>query len=157
MRALARKFDQHEHEEVWALAGLLHDLDWELTKDTPHEHSLKSATILQDHGAPAEVVNAVRVHNHIHGFQPETLMEKALYATEEITGLIVAATLVLPGKKISDLTVDSVMRKFKEKSFAAGVNREILKRSQELIGLSVEEVSEIALKAMQGISDELGL
>jgi hypothetical protein len=155
MKALAKKFGQPETN--WALAGLLHDLDWEITKEIPEKHSLMAAEILEKENFPAEVVQAVKVHNHYHQIEPQTLLDKALYSTEEITGLIVACALVQPSKKLADVTVDSVLRKFKEKSFAAGVNREIILKTEEYLGLTLEELTEIALKAMQSISDELGL
>lgn len=155
MKALAKKFG--EVEVNWALAGLLHDLDWEITKETPEKHSLLAAEILAKEGFPQEVVQAVKVHNHHHQMEPQTLLDKTLYATEEITGLIVACALVQPSKKLADVTTDSVLKKFKEKSFAAGVNREIILKCQDYLNISLEELTEIALKAMQEISDELGL
>jgi putative nucleotidyltransferase with HDIG domain len=155
MRALARKFNQDE--SLWGLAGLLHDLDWEETQNDFQKHSLVAAEILTKEGFPPEVVEAIRVHNHVHGIEPKTLLEKALYAGEEITGMVVAATLVLPSKKLADLTADNVMNRMKEKSFARGVNREIINLTPEYIGISVEELAGIALFAMQEIHEELGL
>jgi len=155
MRALARKFK--EDEALWGLAGLMHDMDWEETQNDFARHSLLAAEILEKEGFPPEVVQAVKVHNHVHGFEPQTLMAKTLYATEEITGLIVAATLVLPSKKLADLKVESSLNRMKEKSFARGVNREIINLTPAYIGISVEELAGIALSAMQGIHEELGL
>ncbi len=155
MRALARKFNQDE--EIWGLAGLVHDLDWEETKETPEEHSLIAAAVLEKEGFPKEVIQAVKVHNHIHGFEPESLLEKALYSTEEITGLIVACALVQPSKKLKDVTVDSVLKKFKEKSFAAGVDRNIILKSEEYLKLGLNELIQLALDAMISINEVLGL
>ncbi|MFN7088260.1 MAG: HDIG domain-containing metalloprotein [Candidatus Paceibacteria bacterium] len=155
MRALARRFD--EDEALWGLAGLVHDLDWEETQNDFQKHSLVAAEILEKEGFPKEVVQAVKVHNHVHGMEPKTLMEKALYATEEITGLIVAATLVLPSKKLADLTPENILNRMKEKAFARGVNREIINLTPSYIGISVEELAKIALNAMQEIHEELGL
>ena len=155
MIALAGKFG--EDENVWGLAGLLHDMDWEETQSTPERHSLIAAEILEKEGFPAEVVKAIKVHNHLHGITPETLLEKALYATEEITGLIVAATLILPSKKLADLKVESILSRMKEKSFARGVNREIINLTPEYIGVSVKELARVALGAMREIHEELGL
>jgi len=155
MRYLARKFG--EDEEIWALAGLLHDLDWEITKETPEKHPLLAVEILEKEGFPKEVTEAIRKHNHLHGLIPETNLEKALYTCEEITGFIIAVALVMPNKKLSEVTVEKILNKFKEPSFAKGVNREIILKAEEMLGLKLEELAEIALKAMQKISEDLGL
>jgi len=155
MRHLARKFN--EDEETWALAGLLHDLDWEITKDTPEKHPLIAVEILETEGFPPEVISAIKKHNHLQGFIPETNLEKALYTCEEMTGFIVAVALVMPNKKLSEVTVERILNKFKEPSFAKGVNREIILKAEEMLGLKLEEVAEITLKAMQEISEDLGL
>jgi len=155
MKALARRFG--EDEALWGLAGLVHDLDWEETQPEFTKHSLVAAEILTHEGFPAEVVEAVKVHNHIHGLEPKTMLEKALYATEEITGMIVAATLVLPSKKIADLTPENVLHRMKEKGFARGVNRDLINLTPSYIGISVEELARIAISAMQEIHETLGL
>jgi len=155
MRALAQRFE--EDTEQWGLAGLLHDIDYEKTKDAPEKHSLLGAEILKDAGLSQEICEAVKTHNEMHGIAPQSLMAKALFTCDPISGLIVAGTLVLPSKKIQDLTVENVLNRFKEKSFARGANREIIGKCQELLGLSLEEFAGIALTAMKGISGELGL
>ncbi len=155
MRALARKFG--EDEDLWGLAGLVHDIDWELTEPTPQEHSIIGAQWLTKAGFPAEVVEAVRVHNHMHGFEPKTLLEKTLWCAEELTGLIVACALVQPDKKLASVKPESVMKKFKTPAFAKGVNRDIISRCQEMIGLSLAELIDIELKAMQTIAPDIGL
>lgn len=155
MRALAKHFG--EDQEKWGLAGLLHDIDYEKTKGDPVEHSLVGAKMLEDFGIDKEICRAVEVHNEAHGILPETLMEKALFVTDPLTGLIVAATLVLPSKKLADLTVENVLNRFKEKAFARGANREIIKKSQELLNLSLEEFIQIGLEAMQKIAADLDL
>ena len=155
MKELADYFDQDR--EKWALAGLLHDIDYEETKDKPNEHSLMGAEILMKANIDKEICQAVKVHNEMHGILPKTLMEKALYLADPLTGLIVAATLVLPSKKINDLTVENILNRFREKAFARGVNREIIKKSKELLDLELEEFLAIGLRAMQKISDQLGL
>ncbi|MBI2515188.1 HDIG domain-containing protein [Candidatus Wolfebacteria bacterium] len=155
MKALARKFS--ENEELWGLAGLVHDLDWEETQNDFERHSLVAAEILEKEGFPAEVVKAVKIHNYVHGLTPETPLEKALYATEEITGLIAAAVLVLPSRKIVDLKPESVLNRMKEKAFARGVNRDIINLTPSFLGISVAELTEIALGAMREIHEELGL
>jgi putative nucleotidyltransferase with HDIG domain len=155
MRHLARKFG--EDEEAWALAGLLHDLDWEITKETPEKHPLIAIEILRKEGFPEEIISAIEKHHPREGLVHETMMEKALYCCEEITGFIVAVALVMPNKKLSEVTVERILNKFKEPSFAKGVNREIILKAEEMLGLKLEELIEIALKAMNEISDELGL
>lgn len=155
MRALAHYFE--ENEEKWALAGLLHDIDYEKTKNEPKKHSLAGAEMLKELGIDEDICQAVKVHNEIHGEKPETLMEKSLFVSDPITGLIVAATLVLPSKKLTDLTVENVLNRFKERGFARGANREIIAKCQDYLNLNLAEFTKIALEAMQFISDDLGL
>jgi len=121
MRELAKYFK--EDEEKWEIAGLLHDIDYEETKDNPEQHSLIGSEYLKEQNI--DIVEAVKTHNEIHGIAPETKMAKALFCTDPLTGLIVATTLVLPSKKIKDVTTDNILNRFKEKGFARGANREI--------------------------------
>lgn len=155
MLALARHFE--EDEEKWGLTGLLHDIDYEKTKGDPSQHSLVGAKMLEDLGIDKSISQAVKVHNEAHGILPETLLEKALFVTDPLTGLIVAATLVLPSKKIADLSTENVLNRFKEKTFARGANREIIKKCEELLNLKLEEFVKIGLEAMQKIAAQLGL
>ena len=155
MLALARRFG--EDQERWGLTGLLHDIDYEKVKDDLSKHSLEGAKMLEEFGLDKDICQAVKVHNEAHRIPPETLMEKALFVTDPLTGLIVAATLVLPSKKITDLTAENVLNRFKEKAFARGANREIIAKSEELLNIKLEEFVEIGLKAMQGIDKDLGL
>jgi len=154
MRALAEHFN--EDKEKWGLAGLLHDIDYEETKDKPEEHSLKGAEILKNLGLDDDIIQAVKVHNEAHGLPRKSKMDKALYCADPITGLIVAAALVLPDKKLENLKVKSVLKRFKEKSFAKGANRQAIVSCQEL-DLSLEEFVNISLKAMKNISNQIGL
>ncbi len=155
MRALAEKFEGNADE--WGLTGLLHDIDWEETQDNPHNHSLVSSVYLAHEGVGSEVVQAIKTHNHLHGIIPQTLLEKALYSAEELTGLLVACALVQPSKKIADVSVDRVLKKFKQPSFAKGVNREIIMKSEELLGITLEDLIQLELSAMQRIAHEIGL
>ncbi|MEK7497149.1 MAG: HDIG domain-containing metalloprotein [Patescibacteria group bacterium] len=155
MRALARYFNADE--EMWGLAGLTHDIDWELTESTPEQHSLVGAQWLQEAGLAPEIVQAVKVHNHTHGFEPETLMEKSLWCAEELTGLIIACAFVQPDKKLASVKVSSVKKKFKDKSFASGVNREIVAKCEAMIGLTLDELIDVELRAMQQIASNLNL
>src|SRR5688572_9537068 len=123
MRSLAQKFG--ESEDDWELAGILHDLDWEETKDDFKNHTKVSKAILEKTDLKPEIINAIYVHNWVHEIKPVTLLEKALYCVEELSGIITAAALVQPDKKLASVSVDSVLKKFKQKSFAAGVKREI--------------------------------
>jgi len=155
MKALANHFGKDE--EKWGLCGLVHDIDYEQTKDSPMLHSKIGAETLKELEVEEEVCQAVLTHNEAHGIKPENIMAKALYCVDPLTGLIVAATLVLPSKKISQLTVDSVLNRFEEKRFAMGANRKIISQSKEYLGFELKEFAEIVLNAMQEISDNLGL
>jgi len=155
MKTLARHFN--ENEEKWGLAGLLHDIDYEKTKGNAKEHSLIGAQMLESLGVDKDICQAVKVHNEAHGILPETLMEKSLFVIDPLTGLIVAAALVLPSKKLADLSPENVLNRFKEKAFARGANREIIKKCEELLGLKLEEFVKIGLLAMQKIGAQLAL
>lgn len=154
MRRLARHFNQDE--ELWGIAGLLHDIDYEKTKDDPKRHSIEGAEMLAGFELPDELVYAVKVHNDAHGLPRKTLMDKALYASDPVTGLIVAGALIRPEKKLAAVDVPFLLNRFKEKSFARGAKRETIVSCEEL-GLSLEEFLGISLEAMQGIAGELGL
>lgn len=155
MKALSRYFK--ENEERWGLCGLLHDIDYEITKGDPQLHSKLGSQMLKDLGFDEEICKAILSHNEIHKVEPESLMAKALYCVDPLTGLIVAATLVLPSKKINDLKVENVLNRFKEKAFARGANRESIKKCEVYLNISLEEFIQIILSAMQRISNNLGL
>ena len=138
MQALARKFGQLE--EDWELAGMLHDLDWEKTKDDFNNHTVVTKEILEK-----------------TDIKPITLLEKTLYCVEELSGLITAAALIQPDKKLASVTKESVLKKFKQKSFAAGVNREIILLCKEYINMELDELVENSLNAMQAHAEEIGL
>ncbi|MCX7845129.1 MAG: HDIG domain-containing protein [Dictyoglomaceae bacterium] len=154
MKDLAKHLN--ENEELWGLTGLLHDIDYELTEKDPEKHSLLSVEILKPYDFPMEMIEAIKAHNEIHGFPRNSLLAKALYAVDPLTGLIVASALVHPEKKLEPLDVDFILRKFKEKSFARGANREQIKSCEEL-GLSLDKFISIGLSAMKSISKELDL
>ena len=159
MRALAEHFGENPASggASWGLTGLLHDIDYEETKDNPEKHSLIGAEMLEKLGLDKEICEAVKTHNEIHGIAPESKMAKALYSVDPLTGLIVASVLVLPSKKIADLTTENVLNRFKEKGFARGANREIIGKCEELLGLNLEQFVKIGLEAMKTINNELGL
>jgi len=154
MRRLAWHFGQDE--EKWGLAGLLHDIDYDRTKDDPERHSIEGAALLEESGLPEDIVYAVKVHNERHGLPRESLMDKALFASDPVTGLIVAGALIRPEKKLAVVDVPFLMKRFNEKSFARGANRETIKACSEL-SLSLEEFLGLSLEAMQGIAAELKL
>lgn len=158
VEAIMKKLANHFQEDAakWALAGLLHDIDYEDTKEKPKEHSLKGAQMLTEQGIDKEITEAVKKHNEIHNLERVTLIEKSLYCVDPLTGLIVAAALVLPDKKLNSLTPENVLNRLKEKSFARGANREVIKACEE-INLSLEEFVKIGLTAMQEINNNLGL
>ena len=155
MIALAQYFEQDE--DKWGLCGLLHDIDYEKTKDDFHQHSKIGSEMLRNLGVDKDICDAVLTHNEIHGIEPQTLMAKVVYCLDPLTGLIVAATLVLPSKKLSDLSAESVLKRFKEPAFAKGANREIIKKCETLLDTDLEEFVKITLGAMQSIADNLGL
>lgn len=155
MKELAKYFN--ESEDKWGVCGLLHDIDYEKTKGDPNLHSKVGSEMLKDLGFDEEICESVLTHNEAHGITPESLMAKALYCVDPLTGLIVAATLVLPSKKIGDLEVENVLNRFKEKAFARGANREIIKKCEEYLNLKLKDFVKIVLGAMQKISDDLGL
>lgn len=155
MRGLAKFFK--EDEEKWGILGLLHDIDYEKTRDKPEEHSLIGSQMLKEMGFEEEFTRAVASHNEIHNILPDSLMAKALFVSDPLSGLIVASTLVLPSKKISDLTVENVLNRFKEKAFARSVNRQHILKCEEFLSLSLEKFIEIALNSMKQIASDLSL
>lgn len=152
MAALAERLG--EDVEAWALAGLVHDLDYDETADDPGRHGLVSAARLEALGYSPEIVHAVKAHNEHAPL--ESAMDKALYASDPVTGLVVAAALMHPSKKLAGLDADFVLRRFKEKRFAAGANRDQIRACSEL-GLELEDFLGIAIESMQRISEDLGL
>ncbi len=154
MRRLARHFSEDENK--WGLGGLLHDIDYDETKDDPVSHSMVGAEMLQQLGLPEDIVYAVKVHNDAHGLPRKSLMDKALYATDPVTGLIVAGALIRPEKKLAAVDISFLVNRFNEKSFARGANREQIASCSEL-GMELEDFLGLSLEAMQDISKELGL
>lgn len=160
MRSLAKRF--RENEDMWGVAGLLHDADYELTKedDPKKNHTKHILEWLKKADAETDIYDAIAAHawGYVDGApQPKTKMQWALYCCDELTGLIVAIALVKPNKKLAEVTVDSVMKKWNQKSFAGGVNRKQIEECESRLGILIREFVEIALSAMQGISEDLGL
>jgi putative nucleotidyltransferase with HDIG domain len=154
MKALAKRLG--EDEEKWGLAGLLHDIDVELTEGDMSNHGVLGSDLVREIDADEDIARAILAHNETLGIPRETKLEKALFCADPLTGLITAAALVRPDKKLGSVEAKSVRKRFKEKSFAAGASREGIASCSEL-GMELEEFMELGLKAMQCISDELGL
>ena len=154
MRALARRLG--EDGEEWGLTGLLHDIDVELTEGDMKSHSKLGADLAREMGASEATAHAILCHNEAHGIPLETKLDKALFCADPLTGLIIAAALVRPDKKLAGVEAKSVNKRFKEKSFAAGASREQIASCSEL-GLELDEFIELGLKAMKGITAGLGL
>jgi putative nucleotidyltransferase with HDIG domain len=153
MRALARRLG--EDEEEWGITGLIHDIDVELVEDDMNCHGKLGADLAQELGANGAMAHAILCHNEVHGVPRETKLDKALFCADPLSGLITAAALVRPDK-LRGLTTQSVMKRFREKRFAAGVNRDQVAECQE-IGLDLEEFVSLGIEAMKGIASELGL
>ncbi len=154
MRFYARKYG--EDEALWGLTGLLHDFDWEI-HPTLEEHPQAGAPILRERGVPEEIVRAVLSHADHTGIPRETTMQKALYACDEITGLVTAVALVRPSRSLYDLSASSVKKKWKDKAFAAGANRDEISQAAQEFGLELWEHTDNVILAMRSIAPELGL
>ncbi len=152
LKELAEKFG--EDTAQWGLTGLLHDIDYEETGGQPSRHGLEGAVFLEQFQLDDMIIKAIKVHSgHL---PPESRLDWALFAADPLTGLIVASALMHPEKRLKALDADFVLRRFKEKRFAAGANREQISTCKNL-GLELNEFIEICLRGMQNISDELGL
>ena len=152
LRALARRLG--EDEDLWGLTGILHDIDYEQTAEDMDRHTIVGAEILRDERVDERVIHAALAHND--KAPRESALDKALFASDPLTGLIVAAALIRPEKKLSAIDTQFVLNRFKEKGFARGARREDILTCSGL-GLDLEEFVDISLHAMQEISDELGL
>ena len=154
MRYIAEK--KGEDVEKWGIIGLVHDLDYE---QYPEQHCSKSRDILEENNWPEEYIRAVVSHGWgiCSDIKPETLLEKTLYAIDELTGLVATTALVRPSKSVMDVKVKSVKKKWKDKRFAAGVNRDIIQKGAEMLGEELSELIDDTIKGMQEIADDLGL
>jgi len=154
MRHVARK--RGEDEEKWGIIGLVHDLDYE---QFPEEHCRKSEEILREHDWPEEYIHAVVSHGWgiCSDVEPQTEMEKVLYALDELTGLVVTTALVRPSKSVMDLKAKSVKKKWKDKRFAAGVDRSIIEKGAEMLGVDLTELITDTIMGMREVAEEIGL
>lgn len=145
--------------EKWGMAGLLHDIDWEEMQETPERHTIEGARWLSEEGYPEDIVRAVLSHGWgiCSDVQPENDMEKVLFTIDELTGLVMTAALVRPSRSVQDLEVKSVKKKWKDKAFAKGVDRELIVKGAEMIPMPLDTVIEWVILAMRRIEPELGL
>ncbi|HLD26858.1 MAG TPA: HD domain-containing protein [Patescibacteria group bacterium] len=158
MRTLALHFNANQ--EKWALAGLLHDADWEETKDDPSQHTRKTIQWAKDAGFDdKELFTTILSHNHAHNgeAEPKNIMEWSLYICDDLTGLIVATTLIMLDRKLSSVTVPAVLKKFGTRSFASGVDREHISLCTTKLQISLDRFIGLAIRALQDIAPELGL
>ncbi len=154
MKKLAKRFNEDQNK--WGIAGLLHDVDYEKTKDTPEKHSIISAQMLEEKNLDQDMCYAVKVHNDIHELPRSNNLDKALYCADPVTGLIVASALIHPDKKLDSIDLEFLVNRFNETSFAKGAKRSQIAACEE-INLELEEFLELSLEGMQEISDSLGL
>ena len=154
MRAYARK--EGEDEETWGIAGLVHDFDWEVCP-TPESHPTFGADILRARGFPEEIVRAVLSHGNHTGIPRETLMEKALFACDELSGFVTAVALVRPTKSLSDTKISSVKRKMKDKAFAKSVSRDDMRQGAAELGVELDDLIAFVIDALKPAAPQLGL
>lgn len=154
MRSFAEKYQ--ENEDKWGIIGLLHDIDFEMY---PEQHCQKTRSILEPRHWPEEYIRAIESHGFklVNDVEPITTLEKVLYTIDELTGLISATALLRPSKSILDLEVKSVKKKWKQSSFAAGVNRAVIEDGANMLGMSIEEVIAETISGMRKVADDIGL
>jgi hypothetical protein len=154
LRAMARQL--HEDEELWGLVGLLHDIDFEYTKDEPEQHTLISAQLLEEL-LPSEGIDAIKAHNYKHtAHLPITALDRALIAADAVSGLVIATALVVPSKKLIDVKSETVMNKYLDKSFAARCDRKRIELCKDT-GFELNKFLELSLIALQGIADKINM
>ena len=154
MRYMARK--RGEDEEKWGIIGLVHDLDYERY---PEQHCMKTKEILEEHGWPEDYIRAIMSHGWglVTDVEPQHEMEKVLYAIDELTGLVTAVALVRPSRSVLDMKVKSVSKKWKDKSFAAGVDREVISNGAQMLGMELKDLFEDVIMGMREVADKIGL
>ena len=154
MRYVARK--RGEDEDLWGVVGLIHDLDYEQFAD---QHCTKTAEILRERGWPEDVIRAAVSHGWgiCSDVEPQTDLEKVLFAIDELTGLVVATALVRPSKSVLDMKAKSVRKKWKDKRFAAGVNRDIIQQGAEMLGVELSDLITDVIMGMREVAEEIGL
>ena len=156
MRACARRFGAAGEEELWAKVGLLHDFDYDRYPSLD-DHPYKGNAILKERGWPEEICRAIMSHADYTGVNRDSVMEKALFACDELAGFITACALVKPGKSLAEVEAKSVRKKMKDKAFARNVHREDIVNGAASLGVDLEEHITLCIEAMKGIADSLGL
>ena len=154
MRYMARKHG--EDEEKWGVVGLIHDVDYE---QYPEEHCTKVRYILEERSWPEEYIRAVQSHGYsrVNDIEPQSQMEKSLFAIDELTGLVTATALVRPSKSVLDTKVKSVKKKWKDKAFSAAVDRDLIQSGADKLGVELSELIEDTIMGMRDVADEIGL
>jgi predicted hydrolase (HD superfamily) len=154
MRYMARKYD--EDEDIWGVVGLIHDLDYE---QFPDQHCKKTETILKENDWPADLIRAVVSHGYgiCTDVKPESTMEKVLFAIDELTGLVATSALVRPTKSVMDMNAKSVKKKWKDKRFAAGVDRSIIQQGADMLGVELGDLITDTIMGMREVADKIGL
>lgn len=157
MRWFARKAGADE--ELWGMAGLLHDIDWEKVQATPHLHTKEGAAWLRAEGYPEEIARAVEAHGWglCSDVEPKSDMEKTLFTIDELTGMVITAALVRPSRSLADLEVKSVKKKWKDKAFARGVDRELILKGAGMMGMELDDLILGVIEAMRPVEKDLGL
>lgn len=146
-------------EDLWGIVGILHDIDWERTMNEPERHCSLAPEFLREAGVGEDIIHAVQSHGYgiCSDVEPSNDMEKVLFAIDELTGLIITAGLVRPSRSLSDLELKSVKKKWKDKAFARGVDRDIIRKGAENLGMDLDEVIEQTILALRPIEKEIGL
>ena len=159
VRAYARKFG--DDEELWGLAALLHDFDYERWPNNGHhptqEHPSQGSVILRERGYPEELIRAILSHADYTGIMRQSRLEHTLFACDELAGFLTACALIKPGKSIFEVETDSVKRKLKDKAFARGVNRQDVLKGAEELSIPLDDHIQFCIDAMRGVADQLGL
>ena len=149
----------HEDPDLWGIVGILHDIDWEETTQTPEKHCHIAPEILREAGVDENIIRAVQSHGYgiCTDIEPVTQLEKTLFTIDELTGLIITAGLVRPSKSLADLELKSVKKKWKDKAFARGVNREIIKQGAERMNMPLDDVINETLIALRPVEKLIGM
>ena len=149
----------HEDPDLWGVVGLLHDIDWEMTTATPERHCHVAPDLLREAGVDEEIIRAVQSHGFgiCTDVEPSNNLEKTLFTIDELTGLIITAGLVRPSKSLADLELKSVKKKWKDKAFARGVNRDIIKQGSERMNMPLDDVINETIIALRPVEKEIGM
>jgi predicted hydrolase (HD superfamily) len=156
MRYMAKKAGDGENEEKWGITGLIHDLDYEMY---PDQHCIMSEKILKENNWPEEYIRAVLSHGWglATDVKPISLLEKTIYAIDELTGLVTTSALVRPSKSVMDMESRSVKKKWNDKKFAAGVDRSVIEKGAEMLGVTIDDLITDCIMGMRTVAKEIGL